>query len=184
MTTSSPSRPSTRLRRAVLVAALAAVAAACVAPPADPGPTTGATLTTDDPTTDVVSGSVITVVGQGYNPAANIGSRPPLLAQPAGVYVIFACVSDPWRPSQGATGSSRQVIQQFWAVPGQAQFDAIGGAGAGAVLMGADGSFDVDVTLTATPCSGRYAVITYPGSGAAANPGEENEVPVTFAGAA
>ena len=58
---------------------------------------------------------------------------------------------------------------------------AAGAAAAGAVLMGADGSFDVDVTLTAAPCTGRYAVITYPGSGAAANPGEENEIPVTFA---
>ena len=58
---------------------------------------------------------------------------------------------------------------------------SLGGAAAGAVLMGADGSFDVDVTLTAAPCTGRYAVITFPGSGAAANPGEENEIPVTFA---
>ena len=173
-------RPSRRWAASSMAALTVAtlVAVGCVA---DPGPTAGAALTAATSTVGVVDGSVVRVSGRGYNPAANIGTRPPLFAQPAGVYAIFACVSDPWRPSQGATGSSRQIIQQFWAVPGQAQFDAIGGAAAGAVLMGADGSFDVDVTLTAAPCTGRYAVITFPGSGAAANPGEENEIPVTFA---
>ena len=32
-----------------------------------------------------------------------------------------------------------------------------------------------------TACAGRYAIITLPGSGAPVNPGEENEIPVTFA---
>jgi hypothetical protein len=47
--------------------------------------------------------------------------------------------------------------------------------------MDADGHFSVDVTLTPASCSGRYAVITYPGSGAVANPGEELEIGITFA---
>ena len=115
-------RPSRRWAASSMAALTVAtlVAVGCVA---DPGPTAGATLTAATSTVGVVDGSVVRVSGRGYNPAANIGTRPPLFAQPAGVYVIFACVSDPWRPSQGATGSSRQVIQQFWAVPGQAQFD-------------------------------------------------------------
>ncbi|UDY35926.1 hypothetical protein [Dermatobacter hominis] len=183
MTTSTSS--TRRFRRPalgpVVLAALAIAAAACVPPPVDPGPTTGATLTTGDATTDVAPGSVITVVGEGYNPAANIGTRPPLWNQPAGVYVVFACVTDPWKPSQGGVGANRQIIQQFWAVPGQEQFNTIGGAGAGAILMDAEGGFSVDITLTQATCAGRYAVITYPGSGAVANPGEELEIPITFA---
>jgi hypothetical protein len=182
MSTSTPT--SRRIRRPVLgavVAALVVAAAACVPPPVDPGPTTGATLSTEAATTDVAPGTVITVVGDGYNPGANIGTRPPLWNYPAGVYVVFACVTDPWRPSQGGVGANRQIIQQFWAVPGLEQYNAIGGGGAGAILMDAEGHFEVDVTLTDAPCSGRYAVITYPGSGAVANPGEELEIPVTFA---
>ncbi len=172
-------RRSTRI--AVVVIAAAAFAVAACAP--DPGPTTGATLTAEDPTTDVVPGTVVTVTGQGYNPAGNIGTRPPIWGQPAGVYVVFACVTDPWRPSAGAGGASRVIIEQFWAVPGSAQYDAIGGAAAGAILMDASGGFQVDVPLTYQECAGRYAILTYPGSGAVANPGEELEIPVTFAAA-
>ena len=182
MTTSTSS--TRRFRRPALGAVLVAVvaiAAACAPPPVDPGPTTGATLTTEDATAGVAPGTVITVTGQGYNPTANIGTRPPLWNQAAGVYVVFACVTDPWRPSAGGTGANRQVIQQFWAVPGVEQYNTIGGGAAGAILMDAEGSFTVDVTLTEAACAGRYAVITYPGSGAVANPGEELEIPVTFA---
>ena len=180
MNTTTTTRRFRRPVMAALAVAVAFTAAACV-PPADPGPTTGATLTTQDATTDVAPGTVITVEGKGYNPSANIGTRPPLWNVPAGVYVIFACVTDPWQPSAGGVGANRQVIQQFWAVPGVEQFNTIGGAEAGAILMDADGSFTAELTLTEAPCAGRYAVITYAGSGAAANPGEELEIPVTFA---
>ncbi|HPU39171.1 MAG TPA: hypothetical protein PLS63_06325 [Microthrixaceae bacterium] len=181
MTHSSNHYGTRRLTRAVLgsLVAVGFIAAAACTP--DPGPTSGAALTSSASTSNVAPGTVVTVTGAGYNPAANIGSRPPLWGQPAGVYVAFACVTDPWKPSAGATSANRAVIEQFWAVPSAAAFQAIGGAESGAIMMDANGGFAVDVTLTAAPCAGRYAIITLPGSGAPVNPGEENEIPVTFA---
>lgn len=170
-----------RTKRAMLGALVVAGLAAMSACTPDPGPTTGAALTASASTSDVASGTVVTVVGAGYNPVGNIGSRPPLWGQPAGVYVAFACVADPWKPSAGASSANRDVIQQFWAVPSTAAYNAIGGAASGAILLDADGGFAVDITLTAAHCVGRYAIITLPGSGAAVNPGEEQEIPVTFA---
>jgi hypothetical protein len=186
MTTPSTRRFRRTTLAATLVAGLTFVVAAC-AP--DPGPApdstpVGPSLTTQDATTGVSPGTVITVRGQGYDPTGNVGTRPPLRNLPAGVYVVFACVTDPWRPSDGGVGANRQIIQQRWAVPWTEQYDAIGGADAGAVLMDTDGSFVVDLTLTDAACAGRYAVITYPGSGAAPNAAEELEIPITFTAAA
>ncbi len=181
MTHSSTRQGSRRLRRTALGAFLAIGFVAASACTADPGPTNGATLTASAPTSEVASGTVVTVTGAGYNPEANIGTRPPLWGQPAGVYVAFACVTDPWKPSAGAGSANRAVIEQFWAVPSVAAFNAIGGAASGAIMMDQSGAFAVDVTLSAAPCAGRYAIITLPGSGAPVNAGEENEIPVTFA---
>ena len=51
-------------------------------------------------------GEVVTVVGTGFDPAAHVGSRPPLAGQPSGVYVVFGRFGDPWRPSEGAPSSA------------------------------------------------------------------------------
>jgi len=63
------------------------------------------------------AGETITVTGSGFDPAANTGTRPPLAGQPTGVYLVFAKVADPWRPSEGAPSSARTVIDQKWVLP-------------------------------------------------------------------
>lgn len=181
---SVPTR-STRARRAPAVvgaALVALLAVACVPPPPEE-PTVGAEIRVD-PTPDAVApGSVVTVTGSGFDPTSNVGTRPPFAGQPAGVYVVFARVGDPWRPSEGASSSARQVIDQVWALP-RAAHDALDpdGSNPDIVLMDAEGSFSTELTLSEAAGSGDYAVITYAGSGAV-NAGEELEVPVSFAAA-
>lgn len=171
---------TTARRRAALGAAalaLVLVAAACVPPPGEP--TEGAAITASPSVDGIAPGSTVTVSGSGFTASGNLGTRPPFLNQPAGVYVVLARVTDPWRPSEGGSAANRQIIGQYWVLPA-AQYAALGGAGTpGLVLMSPEGDFSVDVTLTEAAGTGRYALITYPGSGAV-NAGEELEIPVTF----
>ncbi len=170
----------TRTRRGGLFAgvalALAFVAAACVAPPTTT--TEGATLTVSKSTGLNPAGEVITVTGTGYTTTGNLGTRPPLYNQPAGVYVVFGTFGETWRPSQG--GTQRQVLDQFWAVPG-ATYGTVAGFGTGeAVLIQPDGSFSVDIEVS--NIDGTYdtlAIATYAGSGAV-NSGEEILIPLEF----
>lgn len=179
-----------RRRRAGLVAAAAAIvvlAAACVPPPPPTTTTTTTTTTTvpagpaitiDPLPVEVTPGTTVTVTGTGFDPAGYLGTRPPFLGQPGGVFVVFARAGDPWRPSQGAPGSSRQIISQKWALP-QAQFDQLVGNPA-AVLMNPDGSFTTTLTLNEAVGTGQYKILVYPGSGAV-DATAELEVPVSFA---
>lgn len=197
----TPSR--TRQHTAALLTATAALAvllAACVptAPSVTTTTTTSTTSTTASTTSTVpevptlvvdptpqglAAGSTVTVTGSGYDPTAYVGTRPPLAGQPSGVYVVLARLGDPWRPSQGAPASSRQIISQVWALP-QAQHDALDpdGSNPAIVVMSPEGGFTAELTLTEAVGSGSYAIATYPGSGAV-NATAEVSVPVSFAAA-
>jgi hypothetical protein len=184
-----------RRRRAGLVAAAAAIvvlAAACVPPPPPPTTTTttttsttstttvpaGPAITVDEELVNVTPGTTVTVTGSGFDATGYLGTRPPFLGQPGGVFVVFARAGDPWQPSLGAPGSSRQIIFQRWALP-QAQFNQLAGNPA-AVLMNPDGSFTTTLTLNEAPGTGEYKILVYPGSGAV-DATAELELPVSFA---
>ena len=182
---SVPIRTTTRTRRAATwatAALVALVAAACVPTPPEE-PTVGAAIEVSPSPDAVAPGTEVTVTGSGFDPTSNVGTRPPFMGQPAGVYVVFARVGDPWRPSEGASSGARQVIDQVWALP-RAAHDSLDpdGSNPDIVLMESDGSFSTPLTLTEAAGSGDYAIITYAGSGAV-NAGEELEVPVSFAAA-
>lgn len=168
-------------RGAIAAAALALVfvAAACVPPPTTT--TEGATLTVSKSTGLDPAGETITVTGTGYTTTGNLGTRPPLYNQPGGVYVVFGSFGSAWRPSQG--GGERQVIGQLWALHGSS-YDTIAGLGTGeAVRVNDDGSFSVEIEVSAA--TGNFATLgiaTYAGSGAV-NSGEEILVPLEFAAA-
>jgi hypothetical protein len=167
----------TRLLGLAAAVAMALTAAACVPPPTST--TEGAELTVSKSTGLDPAGEVITVTGTGFTTTGNLGTRPPLYNQPGGVYVVFGSFGESWRPSQG--GSQRQVIDQFWALFGSS-YDTITALGTGeTVQMNTDGSFSVDILVSAE--EGTYdtlAIATYAGSGAV-NSGEEILVPLEFA---
>lgn len=162
-----------------LLVATLLTAAACV-PPAPSPPTVGAEISVSPEPAAVAAGTTVTVDGTGFTATGNLGTRPPFFNQPAGVYVVFGRFGDPWRPSEGAPASSRQVIDQVWALPA-AQYAALGGASnPDLALMAPDGSFTVELELDEATGTGDYGIVTYAGSGAV-NSGEELLVPVTFA---
>lgn len=43
--------------------------------------------------------------------------RHPLAGQPTGVYLVFAKITQPWRPSEGAPAAARTVLDQKWVLP-------------------------------------------------------------------
>jgi hypothetical protein len=169
-------RPSALLVGAAL--ALTLVAAACA--PAANVPTTGATLTVSKSTGLDPAGEVITVTGTGFTTTANLGTRPPLLGQPGGVYVVFGRFAEVWQPSASAVAGARTIVSQHWALFGSS-YDSITALGTGeTVEVDADGNFTVDIEVSevagANPTIG---IATYAGSGAL-NSGEEILVPLEF----
>lgn len=174
------------------VASLALVVAACTQTPDPTTTTTTSTTTTviEAPTLSVSksaglnpAGESITVTGKGFTTTGNLGTRPPLLGSPAGVYVVFGTFGENWRPSQG--GGQRQVISQRWAlIP--SSFDTVAammGTSAELVQVDANGNFSVDVTVSSV--DGTYdtiAIATYAGSGSV-NAAEEFRIPLEFAAA-
>ena len=128
------------------------------------------------------AGETITVTGSGFDPAANVGTRPPLAGRPTGVYLVFAKIGDPWRPSEGAPSSARTVLDQKWVLPAasRAILDPAG-TNPDYVELRPDGTFTgtlhaVDAECTPTTCG----VITY-AAGGAVNAANELFTPVTFA---
>lgn len=114
------------------------------------------------------AGDQITVWGTGFDPAAHVGTRPPLAGQQSGVYAVFGRFGDTWRPSLGAPSSSRRVISQKWALPAasRAVLDPTG-TGTDYVTIDAAGNFAAVVTVGVDDTvTGNYGVYTYPGSGA------------------
>lgn len=148
------------------------------------------TVTVSD-TTDLHSGDVVTVTGTGFGPGEDggpLGARPPLAGRFSGVYVVFGTFLDDWRPSEGAPSSARKAGPNAtrW-VMNPEDVATVGGAAAGAVAIAADGSFEVQLTVTedfaGALAAGTYGIYTYPGSGATYAP-FETSTPVTFAAAA
>lgn len=146
--------------------------------PAPPGlaPTPKVVVSATD---DVLFGDTITVSGSGFDPAANIGTRPPLAGQPAGVYVVFGKFADTWRPSQGAPSSARTVVAQKWALPpaSRALLDP-SGTNPAFVTIDSAGRFQATLTLGSSSATGNYGVYVYPGSGAV-NAAHELAVPIS-----
>jgi hypothetical protein len=163
-------------------AALAVVAAAPAAAMGDAAAATPASVTLS--TTEVpAEGGTITVSGTGFDPAAHVGTRPPLAGQPSGVYVVFGRFADTWQPSAGAPSSSRQVITQVWALP-QAQHDVLDPTGANPeiVLLSPDGTFTAQVAAKPAAGTGTYGLATYAASGAV-NAAQETFTAVTLGAA-
>ncbi|WP_165877465.1 HtaA domain-containing protein [Agromyces fucosus] len=130
------------------------------------------------------AGEKVVVKGTGFvpNAPATNGVRPPLAGKFAGAYVVFGSFAENWKPSAGAASSARVVDSQKWVVDA-ADVAAIGGAAAGAVAIGADGSFEVELTareFEKALAGGNYGVYTYAGSGAKV-PAFETYTPVSFA---
>ncbi len=124
------------------------------------------TITVSKTTELTPAGEVVTVTGTGFSPQppATTATRPPLAGQFGGVYVVFGKFADVWRPSEGATSSTRKVSTQKWVVnPESATLD-------GMVPINADGSFEVQLLVkpgfTGEPATGNYGIYTYPGGGA------------------
>jgi hypothetical protein len=135
------------------------------------------------------SGETVTVTGSGFSPVgtATNAARPPLAGKFGGVYVTFGKFATTWKASEGAASSARAADRSTlkWVV-NPADVATVGGAGAGAVPINADGTFSIDMLVkpgfTGEPATGNYGVYTYPGGGVA-YPAFETYTPITFAAA-
>lgn len=132
-------------------------------------------------TTDLHPGDTVIVWGTGFDPAAHVGTRPPLAGQPSGAYTVFGRFADAWQPSTGAPSSSRTVIAQRWVLP-EPSYSALDPTGTNASYVPVDenGTFTATLTVAEGGTTGNYGVYTYPGSGAV-NASYELAVPVTLA---
>nr|WP_281352356.1 HtaA domain-containing protein [Phytoactinopolyspora alkaliphila] len=136
---------------------------------------------------EVTDGTEIVVRGSGFDPEANVSTRPPVPAGlPAGVYVVFGRFADTWRPSEGAGSSARTVIDQRWAMT-EATLDQVPGNFQGSIRgqwveLTPEGDFEAALTIgTDEDTDGSYGVYTYAAGGSAPNAAHEFAVPVTVA---
>jgi len=133
------------------------------------------------------AGETITVTGTGFTPnaPATNGARPPLAGKFGGAYVTFGKFADTWKASAGAPSSARVADRTTtkWFLNAE-DVATVGGASAGAVAIGADGSFSIDIPVkpgfSGEPATGNYGIYTYAGSGAVYAP-FETYTPITFA---
>jgi hypothetical protein len=176
-------RTRARVLLALVIAAVSIVALGAVGARPAAAATTPTITVSQTAFFNLGAGSTtVTVTGSGFDPAANVGTRPPLSNQPSGVYVTFGRFADVWRPSVGAPSSSRtNVIDQKWAVP-QAAMTLLNpmGTNPAYVLLNADGTFTTTLTISKNDAMvGNYGVYTYPGSGAS-NAAQETYTPIAF----
>jgi len=176
-----------QLCAAALIAALGTLAACAPTPP--PGTNTTTTVAPEvvvnvtpsgatPSSLTVAPGQKVTVVGSGFTTTGNLGARPPLAGQPAGVYVTFGRFAPDWRPSNAAPSSARQVVEQSWALP-TPSFNALGGI-EGLVEMTASGGFTAELTAVEAPgTNANYGIAIYAGAGSV-NATEEEFIPITF----
>lgn len=148
----------------------------------------GKTLAEDTP---LRAGDEIVVRGSGFDPLANLSTRPPItVGAPAGVYVVFGHFAAEWQPSADAPSTDRAIAEQRWALTDET-FDNLDPRFAPAVAgqrvtMNTDGSFEATLVLsdldgdTAPADGGSFGVFTYPGGGSATNPTEELEVRLNY----
>ncbi|MBD3781051.1 MAG: HtaA domain-containing protein [Micrococcales bacterium] len=92
----------------------------CGTPPVDPEPEPEPEPEPATPTLRVSQtegldpdGATITVTGEGYDTSA-LGTHPPVLNQPAGVYAQIGWLAESWRPSEGAPSSARSNAYTRW----------------------------------------------------------------------
>jgi hypothetical protein len=126
--------------------------------------------------------TLVTVKGEGFT-NLSVGSRPPLAGRATGVYVVFGRFDANWKPSAGAPASARRTVlaSQRWALPAASRpFVDPTGVSPEVITMGADGSFTVQVPVSAIDGTGTYAIAVYPASGAI-NAAHEFLIPLTFA---
>ncbi|NBP51365.1 MAG: hypothetical protein EBU70_09355 [Actinobacteria bacterium] len=171
----------------MLVASLASLLVASVpvaasAQPAAPqAPTAGATVKVVGSTRiSDVGTTLVTVRGRGFANFAT-GSRPPLAGRPTGIYVVFGRFDEAWKPSAGAPASARRTVleSQRWVLPAEShQFVDPTGTNPAVVNLSADGSFTVQVPVSAIEGTGTYAIAVYPASGAI-NAAHEFLIPLT-----
>ncbi|WP_083933714.1 HtaA domain-containing protein [Kribbella catacumbae] len=130
-------------------------------------------------TTIPAAGLTVTVRGSGFDPAANLSTRPPVTpGLPAGVYVVFGSFDATWRPSENAPPESRRVLDQKWALPDSSR---PGGANPAYVTLKPDGTFETTVTVKpADTAKGTYGIATYAAGGATPNAVQELLKPLTF----
>ncbi|HNI35707.1 MAG TPA: hypothetical protein PLV93_09925 [Microthrixaceae bacterium] len=172
-----PRRHTASVRRAtriVLGTMLAFGLTACF-PEVTPAPPTSGAAITVSKTENVEAGDVITISGTGFTTTGNLGTRPPLAGQPAGVYVVFGRFAENWKPSAGAGG--RTVIVQKWALNASSRDILVGFPWlqdpAQFVTYNADGSWSTTITVPSIDTSQTdFGFAVYPGSGAS-NTGEE-----------
>ncbi|NEA30880.1 HtaA domain-containing protein [Streptomyces sp. SID13031] len=125
------------------------------------------------------AGLTVTVRGSGFDPAANLSTRPPVTpGLPAGVYVVFGSFDATWRPSENAPAESRRVLDQKWALPDASR---PGGANPAYVTLKPDGTFETTLAVKpADTAKGTYGIATYAAGGAAPNAAQELLKPLTF----
>lgn len=129
-----------------------------------------------------VGTTLVTVRGKGFTGLAT-GARPPLAGRATGVYVVFGRFDEAWKPSSGAPASSRRTVleSQRWALPAESRpFVDPPGTNPAVTTMSADGSFTVQVPVSAIEGMGTYGIAVYPASGAI-NAAHEFLIPLTFA---
>lgn len=127
------------------------------------------------------AGVTATVRGSGFDPAANLSTRPPVTpGQPAGVYVVFGSFDQTWRPSEGAPAGARRVLDQKWALPDASRPSQ----DPAYVTLTPEGTFETTLTVKpADGASGTYGVATYAAGGAAPNAPQELLTPIVFGNA-
>lgn len=124
------------------------------------------------------AGQTVTVAGSAFLPdaPATTATRAPIAGSFGGAYIAFGSYANGvW------TGAPRSAATTKWGVHA-AQLAAIGGAAAGGVVIGEDGSFQTEITVTdgVAPGGGTWGIRTYSGGGASYAP-FETFTPVTFA---
>ncbi|WP_327635443.1 HtaA domain-containing protein [Kribbella sp. NBC_00482] len=127
------------------------------------------------------AGVTATVRGSGFDPAANLSTRPPVTpGRPAGVYVVFGSFDKTWRPSDGAPAGARRVLDQKWALPDASRPSQ----DPAYVTLTPEGTFETTLTVKpADGASGTYGVATYAAGGAAPNAAQELLTPIVFGNA-
>jgi hypothetical protein len=149
---------------------------------ADPAPSWQPEVTVSKTAGIADAGETLTISGSGYDPAANVGTRPPLSGQASGFYVVYGRFGDPWKPSASAPPSARESLSQVWVLPAasRATLDPTSSNPAFATLA-ADGTFSLDLAVAPGGTSaGQYGIATYAGGGAV-NADHELLTPISFA---
>ncbi|UCR88441.1 HtaA domain-containing protein [Mycetocola spongiae] len=128
-------------------------------------------------------GETVTVTGSGFVPTDKTTALgQPLTGKFGGAYVAFGKFAPVWKASEGAATAARKTFHQRWGVH-ESEFDRVGGASAGAIVIDAEGNFTAEINVkkgfAGELAEGSYGIYTYPG-GRATEPLFETYTPVVF----